>query len=252
MTTPLLKVENLSKSYGDFRAVKEVSLSLNAGELLALIGPNGAGKTTCFNMLMGQIPPSSGTILFAGLDITRAPTREIWRLGVGRTFQIAAAFRSLTVAENVAVALTSVAKKSFQLFAAPSASTRQQSIALLEQVGLRQHASRACSELSYGDVKRLELAMALANGPQLLLMDEPTAGMAPSERESLMALTHDLVRKRGMAVLFTEHDMDAVFTHADRIVVLDRGRVIAQGTPAHVRENQNVRDVYLGSGATYT
>jgi ABC-type branched-subunit amino acid transport system ATPase component len=252
MSAPLLSIENLSKSYGDFRAVKEVSYSLNAGELLALIGPNGAGKTTCFNMLMGQISPTSGSITFSGHNITNAPTREIWRLGVGRTFQIAAAFSSLTVAENVAVALTSVAKKTFQLFAAPSAHTMQESVALLEQVGLGNQATRACSELSYGDVKRLELAMALANGPRLLLMDEPTAGMAPSEREALMALTHDLVRKRGMSVLFTEHDMDAVFTHADRIVVLDRGRVIAQGTPAQVRENQNVRDVYLGSGATYT
>jgi branched-chain amino acid transport system ATP-binding protein len=219
-TAPLLAVENLSKSYGEFRAVKEVNFSLNAGELLALIGPNGAGKTTCFNMLMGQIPPTSGSIHFAGQSLADKSTRDIWRLGVGRTFQIAAAFGSLTVAENLSVALSAVANQSF-------------------------------SELSYGDVKRLELAMALAHAPRLLLMDEPTAGMAPSEREALMTLTSNLVRERGMAVLFTEHDMDAVFTHADRIVVLDRGRVIAQGTPLHVRNDEKVREVYLGAGSTY-
>jgi branched-chain amino acid transport system ATP-binding protein len=250
-TTPLLVVENISKSYGEFRAVKEVSFALNAGELLALIGPNGAGKTTCFNMLMGQIAPTSGRITFAGQTLTGKSTREIWRLGVGRTFQIAAAFGSLTVAENLAVALSSVANQSFRLFSLPSKALLSEGMALLEQVGLASQAERACSELSYGDVKRLELAMALAHAPRLLLMDEPTAGMAPSERESLMSLTHKLVRERGMAVLFTEHDMDAVFTHADRIVVLDRGRVIAQGTPADVRNDEKVREVYLGAGSTY-
>jgi branched-chain amino acid transport system ATP-binding protein len=250
-TTPLLVVENISKSYGEFRAVKEVSFALNAGELLALIGPNGAGKTTCFNMLMGQIAPTSGRITFAGQTLTGKSTREIWRLGVGRTFQIAAAFGSLTVAENLAVALSSVANQSFRLFSSPSKALLNEGMALLEQVGLASHAERPCSELSYGDVKRLELAMALAHAPRLLLMDEPTAGMAPSEREALMSLTHKLVRERGMAVLFTEHDMDAVFTHADRIVVLDRGRVIAQGTPADVRNDEKVREVYLGAGSTY-
>jgi branched-chain amino acid transport system ATP-binding protein len=254
MTTaaPLLVLENLSKSYGEFRAVKEVSFSLNAGELLALIGPNGAGKTTCFNMLMGQIPPTSGSIHFAGESLAGKSTRDIWRLGVGRTFQIAAAFGSLTVAENLAVALSSVANQSFRFFSSPSAALVREGNALLAQVGLSSQSERACSELSYGDVKRLELAMALAHAPRLLLMDEPTAGMAPSEREALMALTHNLVRERGMAVLFTEHDMDAVFTHADRIVVLDRGRVIAQGTPTHVRNDEKVREVYLGAGSTYT
>ena len=252
MSAPLLEVKNLSKSYGDFRAVKEVSFTLNAGELLALIGPNGAGKTTCFNMLMGQLTPSAGRIVFNGEDIVGRATRDIWRLGVGRTFQIAAAFGSLTVKENVAVALSSVAQKSFQFFSPPGQPVQSASIELLQQVGLASQADRACSELAYGDVKRLELAMALAHAPRLLLMDEPTAGMAPSEREALMALTHGFVRERGMAVLFTEHDMDAVFAHADRIVVLDRGRVIAQGTPAEVRADTNVRDVYLGAGSTYT
>jgi branched-chain amino acid transport system ATP-binding protein len=249
---PLLVVEKLSKSYGEFRAVKEVSFSLKTGELLALIGPNGAGKTTCFNMLMGQIAPTSGAIAFAGKNIVGKSTRDIWRLGVGRTFQIAAAFGSLTVAENIAVALSSVAHQSFRFFSSPRPALLGEAHALLEQVGLANQTERPCSELSYGDVKRLELAMALAHAPRLLLMDEPTAGMAPSAREALMTLTHNLVRERGMAVLFTEHDMDAVFTHADRIVVLDRGRVIAEGTPEQVRSDEKVREVYLGAGSTYT
>ncbi len=252
MSAPLLVVDNLSKSYGEFRAVKEVSFEVAGGELLALIGPNGAGKTTCFNMLMGQIPPSAGRIDFAGTTISGLPTRTIWRLGIGRTFQIAAAFGSLTVAENVEVALTSVARKSFRLFSSPDKGVKVESLRLLQQVQLAAQAQRACSELSYGDVKRLELALALAHAPRLLLMDEPTAGMAPSERELLMALTHTLVKERGMAVLFTEHDMDAVFAHADRIVVLDRGRVIAHGTPDSVRNHERVREVYLGAGTTFT
>jgi branched-chain amino acid transport system ATP-binding protein len=246
----LLEVNGLAKSYGDFRAVKDVSFSLAAGEMLALIGPNGAGKTTCFNMIMGQIPASAGTITFDGKPITGTPPRDIWRLGVGRTFQIATVFASLTVEDNVRVALHSRDVQTFNLFSWANR-TYGASHEALAQVGLLEQKHRAASELPYGDVKRLELAMALVHSPRLLLMDEPTAGMAPSEREALMSLVSKLVDERNMACLFTEHDMDAVFAHADRVLVLDRGRLIAQGTPDEVRADANVQAVYLGTGATF-
>ncbi len=251
VSLPLLNVHNLSKSYGDFRAVKDVSFALHAGEFLAIIGPNGAGKTTTFNMVMGQIPISSGSIHFDGHDISGKPPREVWRLGVGRTFQIATVFATLTVAENLQVALSANDHQSFNFWSWRAAQSDARNDALLQQVGLYAQRDRACSALAYGDIKRLELAMALANSPKLLLMDEPTAGMAPDERAALMALTESIVHKTNMAVLFTEHDMDAVFAHADRILVLDQGKLIAQGTPAQVRANPLVQQVYLGSGATY-
>lgn len=250
----LLTVKNLAKSYGGFRAVKDVTFSLHAGEMLALIGPNGAGKTTCFNMIMGQITASGGTIEFDGAPITGRPPRAIWRLGVGRTFQIATVFASMTVEDNLRVALHSHANQTFNLFRWPRfarSGTYGAIESALAQVGLTEQRHRAASELPYGDVKRVELAMALVHAPRLLLMDEPTAGMAPSERESLMALVASIVDERKMACLFTEHDMDAVFAHADRVLVLDRGRLIAEGSPAEVRANADVQAVYLGTGATF-
>lgn len=249
----LLRVKGLAKSYGDFRAVEEVSFDLTPGEMLALIGPNGAGKTTCFNMIMGQIAPSAGSIEFDGRSIVGLAPRDVWRLGVGRTFQIATVFASLTVEDNIRVALHSYQRRSFEAWSWPSRSARTYGAIAqaLEQVGLTDQRDRAASTLPYGDIKRLELAMALIHTPRLLLMDEPTAGMAPSEREALMTLVSTLVRERKMACLFTEHDMDAVFAHADRVLVLDRGRLIAEGTPAQVRQNADVQAVYLGTGATY-
>jgi branched-chain amino acid transport system ATP-binding protein len=234
----ILAVENLGKSYSGFRAVNDVSFSLQAGEMLALIGPNGAGKSTCFNMINGQLAPSTGRIRMFGRDVTGAPARDIWRLGVGRTFQIAATFGSMTVAENVQVALLSNHR----------GWTAWRWVAL---VGMADQAQRSCGELAYGDVKRLELALALANNPKLLLMDEPAAGMAPTERGALMALVSRIARERTIGVLFTEHDMDAVFGHADRILVLNRGALIAEGAPAEVRANRDVQEVYLGSGALF-
>lgn len=248
---PLLRVSGLAKSYGAFRAVKDVSFDLAAGEMLALIGPNGAGKTTCFNMIMGQITPSAGEIEFEGRSIAGHASRAIWRLGVGRTFQIATVFASLTVEDNLRVALHAFKGHSFNLLRWRDGS-RDQVESALARVGLAEHRDRAASELPYGDVKRLELAMALVNNPRLLLMDEPTAGMAPSERESLMQLVSELVQSTRMAVLFTEHDMEAVFSHAHRVLVLDRGRLIAQGTPDAVRANTEVQAVYLGTGATFS
>jgi branched-chain amino acid transport system ATP-binding protein len=247
----LLSVENLSKSYGGIHAVRGVSFSLNAGEILALIGPNGAGKSTCFDMLNGQITPDKGRIHLLGADTTGLKPRAIWRLGVGRTFQITATFATMTVRENVQVALASHRRRLFDLVSSTPRLAREEAGRLLDLVGMAAHAERPCGELAYGDLKRLELAIALANQPKLLLMDEPTAGMAPRERIDLMRLTADIAREQAIGVLFTEHDMDVVFEHADRILVLNRGTLIAEGPPNEVRANPQVRAVYLGEGLVY-
>jgi branched-chain amino acid transport system ATP-binding protein len=177
--------------------------------------------------------------------------RQICQMQVGRTFQIAATFASLTVVENVQMALRAHHGRSFSLFRSARSMYREQALELLAQVGMQDHAERACSELAYGDVKRVELAMALANDPKLLLMDEPTAGMAPHERNELMALTKRLVVSRKMAVLFTEHSMDVVFTYADRMIVLARGQFIAEGDAQHIRNHPKVKEVYFGSGKSF-
>jgi branched-chain amino acid transport system ATP-binding protein len=247
----LLSVENLSKSYGGIHAVRGVSFGLHAGEILALIGPNGAGKSTCFDMLNGQITPDKGSIHLLGADTTGLKPRAIWRLGVGRTFQITATFATMTVRENVQVALASHRRRLFDLVSSTPRLAREEAGRLLDLVGMAAHAERPCGELAYGDLKRLELAIALANQPKLLLMDEPTAGMAPRERIDLMRLTADIAREQAIGVLFTEHDMDVVFEHADRILVLNRGTLIAEGPPNEVRANPQVRAVYLGEGLVY-
>jgi branched-chain amino acid transport system ATP-binding protein len=249
--TPILQAQNLAKNYQGVAAVRDISFAVAAGEVVALIGPNGAGKSTCFNMLSGQNPPTSGTIHIFGHDTTHMRPRAIWRLGVGRTFQITATFTSMSVRENIAVALLSHRHRIWAVSGARDRNVEAESDALLDRVGMRDAAARPSSELAYGDLKRLELATALANDPKLLLMDEPTAGMAPRERIDLMRLTADIARDKKIGVLFTEHDMDVVFEHADRVMVMDRGRIIAQGTPADVRADPHVRAVYLGEGALY-
>jgi branched-chain amino acid transport system ATP-binding protein len=243
----VLVAEGLQKNFGGVRAVDGVSLAVDAGEMLALIGPNGAGKSTTFNMLNGQLRPDGGRVTLAGHDITGQPPRRIWRMGVGRTFQITATFASMTVLENVQVALLSHKRRLTDLWSQVPRLDPARALELLAAVGMEGQAGRACGVLAYGDLKRVELAVALANDPRLLLMDEPTAGMAPAERTALMELTARIARERGIAVLFTEHDMDVVFAHADRIAVLDRGRLIAEGEPLAVRADQRVREVYLGT-----
>jgi branched-chain amino acid transport system ATP-binding protein len=247
--TTLLAVDNLEKRYGGVHAVAGVSFSVAAGERVALIGPNGAGKTTCFNMIGGQIRPDAGRVRLAGEDVTGAPPRALFRKGVGRTFQIASTFGSMTVMENVQLALLSHVRRALRPLGEAASASAEQARALLASVGLESQAARPCDQLAYGDVKRLELAMALANTPRLLLMDEPTAGMAPRERHELMTLVSDISAQRDLSVLFTEHDMDVVFGHADRIVVLDRGRVVAEGSQDEVRNDPEVKRIYLGEAA---
>lgn len=247
----LLQVRHLNKAFGGVQAVSDVSFDLPAGQLLALLGPNGAGKSTCFNMINGQLAPDSGSIQLNGRELVGMRARDIWRLGVGRTFQIAATFGSMTVVENVQIALLSRERKLFRWWRPAASFYRDEAMSLLEPVGMASQANRPCNVLAYGDVKRVELAMAMANRPKLLLMDEPTAGMAPGERTALMALTKHLVREHNLSVLFTEHSMDVVFAFADRMIVLARGRLIAEGTGAQIRNHPEVQQVYLGSGKSF-
>ena len=242
-----LEVRGLSKAYGGVQAVRDVSFSVDAGEVVALIGPNGAGKTTCFNLLNGQLRPDSGEIALSGRSVVGLRPHQVWRLGVGRTFQVTATFSSMTVRENVQVALLSHHRRLFSLWKPAGRFQVEEADALLARVGMQQQAARPCAVLAYGDLKRVELAVALANRPRLLLMDEPTAGMASDERQALMQLAAALARSERIAVLFTEHDMEVVFNFASRIIVLHGGEVIAAGAPDEVRANPRVREVYLGN-----
>jgi branched-chain amino acid transport system ATP-binding protein len=242
----VLAVRGLSKAYGGVRALRDVSFAVAAGEMVAMIGPNGAGKTTCFNIVNGQIRPDAGEVFLEGRNLAGQAPRAIWRLGVGRTFQVAATFGSMTVRENVQLALLSHRRWLNSFFRNAQNLLVDEAERFLEQVGMAGQAERPCGELAYGDLKRVELALALAHRPRLLLMDEPTAGMAPEERQELMRLTASLARSEQVAVLFTEHDVDVVFGFADRVIVLHGGEVIAAGTPPQVRSDARVREVYLG------
>jgi branched-chain amino acid transport system ATP-binding protein len=232
--TAVLEVRDLARSFGGVHALAGVSLSLAKGERVALIGPNGAGKTTCFNVINGQLMPDSGDVRVSGRSIVGLAPQAIARLHVGRTFQVAATFASMTVRENVEVAL------------AAAGGNAGDADLLLQRTGAADLVHRHAGTLAYGNAKRVELALALACAPTLLLMDEPTAGMLPADRIALMNVTCRLADEDGITVLFTEHDMDIVFMFAQRIVVLDRGRVIADGAPAEVRADARVQAVYLG------
>ena len=243
----VLEVHELTKSFGGVQAVKNLSFTLGEGQLLAMIGPNGAGKSTSFNLINGQLRPDHGSVIILGKKINGYQPRQVWKLGVGRTFQITATFASMTVLENIKMAILSYHQRSRSLISRVRKVYTDESMELLKLVGIEDQRDRSCGVLAYGDLKRVELAVALANKPQLLLMDEPTAGMGPAERQSLMELTSDIVRTRNIGVLFTEHDMDVVFTHADRIIVLNRGELVAEGTPDEVRADKKVQEIYLGS-----
>jgi branched-chain amino acid transport system ATP-binding protein len=243
----VLAIEKLSKAFGGVQAVCGVSFAVAPGERVALIGPNGAGKTTLFNCINGQLRPDSGRIDMSGRDVTGQAPHRIWRHGVGRTFQITATFASMTVAENIQVALASADGAARGLGRRLGTRYRTQAEDLIDLVGLAARAADSAAGLPYGDLKRLELAVAMTNDPSLLLMDEPTAGMAADAHGGMMNLVDVLVAERGVAVLFTEHDMDVVFGHADRVIVLDRGQIIAEGSPDEIRTDATVQAVYLGT-----
>lgn len=242
----LLAAERLAKRFGGVAAVAGVSLSLAPGEMLAVIGPNGAGKSTLFNLIGGQLACDSGQVTIAGRDATRLSVAARARLGMGRTFQIAETFRSFRAGEAIEAGILAARGAAFRPFARAFGPHAEEARGLLAEVGMAGAAGTPVATLAYGDVKRVELALALAATPRLLLMDEPTAGMAPAERAALMRRVSGIARARGVGVLFTEHDMESVFGFADRILVMLRGAVIAEGAPEAVRADPAVREAYLG------
>lgn len=243
----ILEVQNLSKAFGGVKAVVDVSFSLEEGYLLAMVGPNGAGKSTCFNLINGQLSPDQGSIFIRGQKVNGKKPRDVWNLGVGRTFQITSTFSSMTVLENVQMTLLSYNRRTKSFLRKFSRLYVDESTELLNQVGMADQADRPCGVLAYGDLKRVELAVALANKPRLLLMDEPTAGMGPAEGQGLMKLIKTIASTQKIGVLFTEHDMKVVFNFAERIIVLNRGEMIAEGTPDEVQKNNQVKEIYLGT-----
>ena len=242
----LLRAEGIARHFGGVRAVDGVSLAIEAGEFAALIGPNGAGKSTLFAVIAGQLRADAGRVEFAGADITRSEPVQHARRGIGRTFQTAAAFASMTVLQNAQLALAAHAGRQVDPWRPLPRLYVEQASGLLGRVGLEGQAERAVADLAYADVKRLELAIALAGAPRLLLMDEPTAGMAAAERAALMDLVTAIAAESGLTVLFTEHSMDVVFGYARRLLVMSRGRLIADGEPDAVRAMPAVQAAYFG------
>ncbi|WP_345772561.1 ABC transporter ATP-binding protein [Azospirillum aestuarii] len=246
MSRPLLSTNSLVKRFGGLAATDGLSLSVAEGELHALIGPNGAGKTTLIGQLSGELTPDSGTILFDGRDVTRLPVHKRAQRGLARSFQITSIFPSFTALDNVALAVQAHAGHSFRFWRDAGRDRRlsDPARAVLERVGLGARADTRADALAHGEKRQLELAMALATGPRLLLLDEPMAGMGPEDSARMVELLQEL--KGGVTILLVEHDMDAVFALADRITVLVRGKDLASGTPAEIRNDPAVREAYLG------
>ncbi len=242
----MLRLEAIDKSFGDFRAVNGANLSVEKGELVAVIGPNGAGKTTLFNLITGQLRRDRGSIVFMGEDIGELPPYEICKRGIARSFQIVNIFPRLTVFENVQIAVLSHQKKNAKLFRPAKSLAVAETNGILEGVGLPDKAKSIAGSLSHGDQKVLEIAIALGNEPELLILDEPTAGMSPEETAATLELIKRLASLRGLTILFCEHDMDVVFSVAQSIMVMHQGRTLVQGTPEEVRRNQEVLTAYLG------
>jgi branched-chain amino acid transport system ATP-binding protein len=244
----MLRVEHLSKSFGGLQATRDVTIDFPEGSLTAIIGPNGAGKTTFFNLISGHFRPSSGKILFDGENIVGLTSVEVVRRGMVRAFQVAAMFPSLTVREALTAAVTSHARKSWTLFRRfPLEGTQARVEEIMTLLGLTPNASTLSRNLSHGDQKLLDIGLALAMEPKVLLLDEPTAGMGPDERWRMIGKVQQLWETKRITVLFIEHDMDIVFKIAQRIHVLKYGAVLAEGTPDEIRQNQDVIDAYLGT-----
>lgn len=245
----ILVAKNVHKSYGRFIALDGVNFELKPGEKRALIGPNGAGKTTFVSIIGGQQGGGpNGSVHFRGIDISGATPHRIASLGIGRTFQISRTFRRLTVLDNMLAALLPSAGGSLGLSTARLRALRDPALATLDEIGLADTADAPAEDLSHGDRKRLEFGMVLATKPRLLLLDEPTAGMGLAERSGLMEMMVRHATQREITLLFVEHDIDIVFRFADRITVMARGKVFAEGTPAEIAADRSVQDIYLGSG----
>jgi branched-chain amino acid transport system ATP-binding protein len=242
----MLDIRKLRKSFAGFVAVGGVSLTVDTGQIAAVIGPNGAGKSTLFNLITGHIRADSGQVLLDGYDITGAAPHRICRMGIGRSFQRANIFPRLTVFENVQAAFLAHRGRGPNFWSDSDIFYREETAALLASIGLGGQEQAVAATLSYGNQKQLELGIALASDPSLLLLDEPTAGMSASETHETMRLLERIAEARGLTLLFTEHDMEVVFAIAEKIAVLHQGRVLAEGTPAEVRADPEVRRVYLG------
>ena len=245
----MLRVEAVKKLFDGFLAVNEADLVVEKGEIIAVIGPNGAGKTTLFNLITGQLKPDTGRIIFKNKDIAGVPPYEICKKGISRSFQIVNIFSRLTVFENVQVAMLSHQKKTLKLFSPTKGQVIQETREILDNVGLYDKAKSISGSLSHGDQKVLEIAIALGNRPELLILDEPTAGMSPEETSGTIKLINRLTTDLGLTILFCEHDMELVFSIAHKIMVMQQGKSIIQAKPDQVRDNKEVQEAYLGGSA---
>jgi len=242
----MLQVESLTKSFDDFMAVNGANLTVGKGEIVAVIGPNGAGKTTLFNLVTGALKRDQGRIIFKGEDISELPPYEICKKGISRSYQIVNIFPRLTVFGNVQVAVLSHQRRSSNLFRPAQSIAVEETRSILESMGLSNKEKSAAGSLSHGDQKILEIAIALGNEPELLILDEPTAGMSPEETQATIGLVKRLANQRGLTILFCEHDMDIVFSIAQSIMVMRHGQTIIQGSLEEVRSNKEVQEAYLG------
>lgn len=244
----ILEIRDVYKSFGGLMAIECVSMDIQEQEVCSIIGPNGAGKTTLFNVISGRFPPDDGHISFQRMEITGKPVHRIVSMGIGRTFQITNIFPLLSTFENIQAAVIKYRNKSFTFFRSAKRIQELQDDTwqILKEIELVDQAERTSDHMPYGDQRRLEIGIALANRPSLLLLDEPTAGMSPEETRSTVRLIERLIKERKMTLLVIEHDMDVVFSISDRIYVLHQGALIAEGSPAEVAKNQDVISAYLG------
>jgi branched-chain amino acid transport system ATP-binding protein len=247
----VLEVSGLSKSFGGFRAVSDVSLTVETRQIAAVIGPNGAGKSTLFNLITGHLRPDSGKVMLDGRDITGAAPYRICRMGVGRSFQRTNIFAKLTVFENLQAAFIVHHRRGPNLWSRSDSLYRDETMTLLRSIGLGGQEKTIAGTLSYGNQKQVELGLALASDPRVLLLDEPTAGMSATETHDTIALLERIAEERELTLIFTEHDMEVVFSIARKVAVLHQGHIIAEGLPDTVRTNDEVRRVYLGHGLTH-
>jgi branched-chain amino acid transport system ATP-binding protein len=249
MTEAVFQTQSLWKRFGGVTATNDVTIAVEAGEFRAIIGPNGAGKTTFFNLISGFLKPDSGAVYFRGKEITALPPYRLFRHGISRTFQITSVLADQTVVQNLEVALLSYQRRTFEMIRPARGRYAEECERLLDLIELSNERDKVAGVLSHGDQKRLELGVALANRPSLLLLDEPTAGMAANERIESIAMIRRITRQLGVTVIFTEHDMQVVFSVADSISVLHHGAIIAEGVPEAIRNNEKVQEVYLGQQA---
>jgi branched-chain amino acid transport system ATP-binding protein len=244
----ILEIKNLSKNFGHVAALSDINLSIKEGEITSLIGPNGAGKTTFYNVVTGKFPPSSGNIHFKGEDITKLPPYKVWRKGISRSFQITNVFKTLTVLENIRSALIVHMGKSLNFFKPIDYldDLYEKSLQILKLIGLEDQKDMPCQAISHGDMRIVEVGIVLASEPKLVFLDEPTAGMNPEETKIMVKLIKDLFETTSTTFFLTEHDMNVVFSISHRIIVLNYGKILADGTPEEIRQNEAVKQAYLG------